>query len=232
VTNSWRQCYIYTPPDYDSNATAKYPVLYILHGGGEDQRGWASQGKTDLIIDNLIAEKKAKPMLVVMADANLGAGGFSGEGVENSLKMFERELKQTIIPFVEKNFRALNDPGSRALAGLSLGGLHTLYAGINNTDMFSYLGVFSSGWILPMLSKVADTQYEAMRLNTDMINKNLKAFWIAMGGKEDIAYNNCQVMLGKLDELKIKHSYSEYPGGHTWPVWRNNLYNFAQLLFK
>jgi enterochelin esterase-like enzyme len=146
--------------------------------------------------------------------------------------MFERELKQAIIPFVEKNYRTLNDPNSRALAGLSLGGLHTLYTGINNTDMFSYLGVFSSGWILPMLSKTADAQYEMMKSNTDGINKNLKAFWIAMGGKEDIAYNNCQVMLGKLDELKIKHSYSEYPGGHTWPVWRNNLYNFAQLLFK
>jgi enterochelin esterase-like enzyme len=232
VTNSWRQCYIYTPPDYDSNATAKYPVLYILHGGGEDQRGWANQGKTDLIIDNLIAEQKAKPMLVVMPDANFGAGGFSGDGVENSLKLFERELKQTLIPFVEKNYRTQTDPGSRALAGLSLGGLHTLYTGINNTDMFSYLGVFSSGWIMPMLGKVADAQYEIMKTNTDKINRDLKAFWIAMGGKEDIAYNNCQIMLGKLNELKIKHTYSEYPGGHTWPVWRNNLYNFAQLLFK
>ncbi|MBK5272617.1 MAG: esterase family protein, partial [Bacteroidia bacterium] len=197
-----------------------------------DQRGWATQGKTDLIIDNLIAEKKAKPMLVVMPDANLGSGGFSSDGIENSLKMFERELKQAVIPFVEKSYRTLNDAGSRALAGLSLGGLHTLFTGINNTDMFSYLGVFSSGWILPMLSKTADTQYENMRSNTDMINNNLKAFWIAIGGKEDIAYSNCQVILGKLDELKIKHTYTEYPGGHTWPVWRNNLFNFAQILFK
>jgi enterochelin esterase-like enzyme len=98
--------------------------------------------------------------------------------------------------------------------------------------MFSWLGVFSSGWILPMLSNVADGQYAFMKDNTDKINNNLKAFWIAMGGKEYIAYNNCQVMLGKLDELKIKHTYYEYPGGHTWPVWRNNLYHFAPLLFK
>ncbi|MFI5131456.1 MAG: alpha/beta hydrolase-fold protein [Chitinophagales bacterium] len=232
VTNSWRQLYIYTPPDYDSNATAKYPVLYILHGGGEDQRGWATQGKTDLILDNLIAEKKAKPMLVVMPDANLGAGGFSGDGIENSLKMFERELKQTVIPFVEKNYRTLNDPNSRALAGLSLGGLHTLYTGINNTDMFSSLGVLSSGWIMPMLSKTADAQYEMMKANAGRINTNLKNLWVAMGGKEDIAYNNCKIMLAKFDELGIKYVYSEYPGGHTWPVWRNNLYNFAQVLFK
>jgi enterochelin esterase-like enzyme len=232
VTNSWRQLYIYTPPDYDSNATAKYPVLYILHGGGEDQRGWATQGKTDLILDNLIAEKKAKPMLVVMPDANIGSGGFSSDGVENSLKMFEREMKQTVIPFVEKNFRTMNDANSRALAGLSMGGLHTLYTGINNTEMFSSLGVFSSGWIIPMLNTTAEAQYGFMMKNADKINSNLKSFWVAMGGKEDIAYNNCKTMLAKFDEMKIKYVYSEYPGGHTWPVWRNNLYNFAQVLFK
>jgi enterochelin esterase-like enzyme len=232
VTNSWRQLYIYTPPDYDSNATAKYPVLYILHGGGEDQRGWATQGKTDLILDNLIAEKKAKPMLVVMPDANIGSGGFSSDGVENSLKMFEREMKQTVIPFVEKNFRTMNDANNRALAGLSMGGLHTLYTGINNTEMFSSLGVFSSGWIIPMLNTTAEVQYSFMAKNADKINSNLKSLWVAMGGKEDIAYNNCKTMLAKFDEMKIKYVYSEYPGGHTWPVWRNNLYNFAQVLFK
>ena len=232
VTNSWRRFFIYTPPGYDANSNEKYPVLYILHGGGEDERGWATQGKTDLILDNLIAEGKAKPMLVVMPDANPGAGGFSGDAIENSLRMFEREMKQAIIPFVEKNYRTLNDANGRALAGLSLGGLHTLYTGFNNTNMFSFLGVFSSGWILPMLNKTADAQYSFIKTNESTINKNLKSFWIAMGGKEDIAYNNCKIMLAKFDEMGIKYTYSEYPGGHTWPVWRNNLYNFAQVLFK
>jgi enterochelin esterase-like enzyme len=232
VTNSWRQFYIYTPPGYDANTNDKYPVLYILHGGGEDERGWATQGKTDLILDNLIADKKAKPMLVVMPDANISAGGFSGDAIENSLLRFEREMKQVIIPFVEKNYRTLNDANSRALAGLSLGGLHTLYTGFNNTDMFSSLGVFSSGWILPMLDKTANTQYSFIKSNESTINKNLKSLWIAMGGKEDIAYKNCQIMMAKFDEMGIKYTYSEYPGGHTWPVWRNNLYNFAQVLFK
>ena len=232
VTQSWREMYVYTPPGYDINTNEKYPVLYILHGGGEDQRGWATQGKTDLILDNLIAAQKAKPMLVVMPDANMGTGGFSGVGIENSLKIFENEMKQAIIPFVEKNYRIKTDAQSRALAGLSLGGLHTLYTGVNNSEMFFYLGVFSSGWIQPMLSNLADKQYDFMKNNTNKINNNLKEFWIAMGGKEDIAYKNCQIMLAKLDELKIKHTYSEYPGGHVWPVWRNNLYNFAQVLFK
>ncbi len=232
VTRSWRQLYIYTPAGYDSNISQKYSVLYILHGGGEDERGWATQGKTDLILDNLIAAGKAKPMLVVMPDANIGIGGFTANGIESSLKMFEAEMKQSVIPFVEKNYRALSDANNRALAGLSLGGLHTLYTGINNTGMFAYLGVFSSGWILPMQETFANTQYDNIKANADKINSDLKLFWLSEGGKDDIAYKNGQIMLGKLDELKIKHTYYEYPGGHTWPVWRNDLYNFAPLLFK
>ena len=207
-------------------------MLYILHGGGEDERGWATQGKTDLILDNLIASGKAKPMIIVMPDANLGAGGFNPDAIENGMKLFEREMKQSIIPFVEKNYRAKTGAADRALAGLSMGGLNTLYTGINNTDIFSYLGVFSSGWIVPMMNKVADAQYDFMKANVDKINTNLKQFWISEGGKEDIAYNNGQIMLGKFDSLNIKHTYYEYPGGHSWPVWRNNLYNFAPLLFK
>ena len=148
VFNSWRQFYIYTPAGYDVNTNEKYPVLYILHGGGEDERGWAMQGKTDLILDNLIAEKKAKPMIIVMPDGNTNTD-FAGFG-ERVLKMFEAELKQCVIPFVEKNYRVETDSKNRALAGLSMGGIQTLYVGMNNTDLFSYLGIFSSGWILPM----------------------------------------------------------------------------------
>jgi enterochelin esterase-like enzyme len=228
ILNTWRQFYIYTPPGYDVNVNEKYPVLYILHGGGEDERGWAEQGKADLILDNLIAEKKAKPMLIVMVDGNVGMLGFG----ENTLRLFEAELKQCVIPFVEKNYRAKTDSKDRALAGLSMGGIQTLYAGMNNTDMFSYLGIFSSGWILPMQSKLADAQYDFMKKNLDKIKTNLKLLWVSTGGKEDIAYKNCQAMLSKFDEMNIKYVYDEYPGGHTWPVWRHDLYKFAPLLFK
>ncbi len=228
VTNTWRRFYIYTPAGYDANTSEKYPVLYLMHGGGEDERGWATQGKTDLILDNLIAEKKSVPMLIVMPDGNIPMQAFG----EDVLSAFESELKQCIIPFVEKNYRVRTDAGSRALAGLSMGGIQTLYAGINNTQLFSYLGVFSSGWIQGMQTDLAAKQYNFMKSNVEQINSNLKQFWIAMGGKEDIAWKNCQAMMEKFDEMKIKYTYSEYPGGHTWPVWRNNLYNFAQLLFK
>jgi enterochelin esterase-like enzyme len=228
VLRQWRQFYLYTPPGYDANTAEKFPVLYILHGGGEDERGWATQGKTDLILDNLIAEKKAKPMLVVMPDGNMPLAAFN----ENGLKMFERELKESIIPFVEKNYRVTSDARSRALAGLSMGGIQTLYAGVQNTDMFAYLGVFSSGWIQARQTEIADGQYAFMKTNATKINGNLKQFWISMGGKEDIAYENCKVMMSKFDEMGIKYSYREYPGGHTWPVWRNDLYTLAPLLFQ
>src|SRR5664279_4552242 len=230
VTRSWRRFFIYTPAGYDVNTSEKYPVLYLLHGGGEDERGWAEQGKTDIIMDNLIAEKKAKPMLIVMMDGNFATGG-NGFG-ENMLKAFTAELKQSVIPFVEKNFRAETDSKNRALAGLSMGGIQTLYTGINNTGLFSYLGVFSSGWIPSMQEDLANSQYNFMSRNSDKINTDLKQFWISMGGQEDIAFKNCKIMLSKFDEMNIKYTYSEYPGGHTWPVWRNNLFNFAQLLFK
>jgi len=225
VLGLWRKLYVYTPSGYN-DSEEKYPVLYLLHGGGEDERGWATQGKADLILDNLLAEKKAQPMLVVMVDGNTGTPGFS----EQILKSFEAELTQSVIPLVEKKYRVKTDSKSRALAGLSMGGLQTLYAGIYNPGLFSYLGVFSSGW-LPNQKTISDRQYDYMKKNTGLINDRL-TLWIAMGGKEDIAYENCQAMLSKFKELNIKYTYQEYPGGHTWPVWRNNLYMFAPLLFK
>ncbi len=228
VLNKWRQFYIYKPAGYDVNRKEKYPVLYIMHGGGEDERGWASQGKTDLILDNLIAAGKAKSMLIVMPDGNMGTP-MAGE---DGYKMFEREMKECIIPFIETNYRAAKGSHNRSLAGLSMGGLQTLYAGLYNTETFAYLGIFSSGWRVPADNKLAEEQYEFLRNNADKVSNNLKLLWLATGSREDAAYPNCKAMLAMFDELKIKYSYDEYPGGHTWPVWRNNLYKFAQLLFK
>lgn len=227
ATNSWREMYVYTPAGYD-NATEKYPVLYLLHGGGEDQRGWANQGKANLILDNLIAENKAKPMVIAMLDGNMaGVTGFD----ERTLKAFENELKMGAIPFVESNFKVATDAKNRALAGLSMGGLQTLYAGVKNSDMFSSIGVFSSGWWANNTT-LSDPQYEFMKNNAATINSNIKEFWISMGGKEDIAFENCKIMMSKFDQMGIKYKYSEYPGGHSWPVWRHDLFMYAPLLFK
>jgi enterochelin esterase-like enzyme len=229
ASNSWRDMYIYTPPGYDASSE-KYPVLYLLHGGGEDQRGWATQGKANIILDNLIADRSTVPMVIAMINGNVGSGGLAGFG-ENSLRAFENELKRGVIPFIESNYRVKTDAKNRALAGLSMGGLQTLYTGIKNTDMFAYLGVFSSGWWANN-TELSDPQYEFMKNNVTTINSNLKEFWISMGGQEDIAHDNCAIMMKKFDDIGIYYKYSEYPGGHAWPVWRHNLYEFSKLLFK
>jgi enterochelin esterase-like enzyme len=167
-------------------------------------------------------------MLVAMIDGNMGASGLTGQG----LKIFETELMESIIPFVESNFRVQTESKGRALAGLSLGGLQTLFAGLYNVDRFSALGVFSSGWIQPQQNAIAEAQYKFLEDNKSLIQRNLKHIWISMGGKEDIAFNNCQMMLSKFEELDLKYTYQEFPGGRTWPVWRESLYHFAPLLFK
>jgi len=221
--------FVYTPPGYDISKE-KYPVLYLLHGGGEDQRGWANQGKANLILDNLISEHKAKPMIIAMLDGNVPrGGGIAGFNI-NALEAFEKELMMGAIPFVENNFRVETDAKNRALAGLSMGGLQTLHAGIKNSDKFAYLGEFSSGWWANN-TELSDPEYDFMAKNVATINANLKKFWISMGGEEDIAHDNCKIMMDKFDDMGIEYNYSEYKGGHTWPVWRHDLFEFAQLLF-
>ncbi len=221
TAGDWRRAYIYCPPGYDAS-NESYPVLYLQHGGGEDERGWATQGLTDIIMDNLIAQGKATPMIIVMADGNTSD--------------FEKELLNDVIPMTEKNFRVKPGRENRALAGLSMGGIQTLNTGIPNLDKFAYLGVFSSGWFAnpnPFGGMMdAGKYYDILKENKDKFNDQLKVFWLSMGGKEDIAYENCRVMRGKFDEIGIKYDYFETPGGHTWPVWRESLYNFAPLIFK
>lgn len=221
TANDWRRMFVYCPPGYDASGKS-YPVLYLQHGGGEDERGWSQQGRTDIIMDNLIAQGKATPMIIVMTDGNT--------------RDFESELLKECIPFVEKNFRVKTDRNNRALAGLSMGGIQTLNTGIPHLDLFAYLGVFSSGWwanTAPSRNgNDAEKYYSLLKEKKDEYNTKLKLFWLSMGGKEDIAYNNCQVMMKRFDEIGIKYSYFETPGGHTWPVWRESLYRFAPLLFK
>lgn len=221
TANDWRRMFVYCPPGYDASGKS-YPVLYLQHGGGEDERGWSQQGRTDIIMDNLIAQGKATPMIIVMTDGNT--------------RDFESELLKECIPFVEKNFRVKTDRNNRALAGLSMGGIQTLNTGIPHLDLFAYLGVFSSGWwanAAPSRNgNDAEKYYSLLKEKKDEYNKKLKLFWLSMGEKEDIAYNNCRVMMKRFDEIGIKYSYFETPGGHTWPVWRESLYRFAPLLFK
>ncbi len=222
TTNEWREMYVYLPPQYFSNKKS-YPVLYIMHGGGEDERGWAQQGRTDIILDNLLAEDMAEPMIVAMLDGNTSD--------------FESELIDNCIPYVEETFRVKKGADYRALAGLSMGGIQTLNTIVNHKDLFRYVGVFSSGWFAsraPMGGSGDDTEkmYQMLQADKDGYNAQFKQLYLTMGGESDIAYNNCKVMRARFDEIGINYTYFETPGGHTWPVWRVSLYNFAQMLFK
>jgi enterochelin esterase-like enzyme len=214
--------FIYLPPSYQKDLAKTYPVLYIQHGGGEDERGWALQGRTDIILDNLIAQGKANEMIVVMSDGNC--------------KDFIKELTEECIPLVEKTYRVKKDAANRAMAGLSMGGIQTLNIAVAKPELFQYVGVFSSGWFArpfgnnPSMS--ADDNYKKLADRKDFYNKQFKQFYLTMGGEEDIAFNNCKTMRAKFDEIGIKYKYFETPGGHTWPVWRESLYQFAQLLWK
>jgi len=219
----WKQMMIYLPPCYQSSPEKKYPVLYLQHGGGEDQRGWATQGRTDLILDNLIAQQQAVPMIVVMSDGNS--------------RDFTSELINDCIPLVERTYRVASDAGHRALAGLSMGGIQTLNAAIEHPELFSYVGVFSSGWWANSkapagMGRDTEKHYARLAANPEGYNKHFKRFWLSMGGPEDIAYNNCRIMMERFDKIGIHYEYFETPGGHTWPVWRESLYRFAPLLFR
>lgn len=221
VTGGWKNMYVYTPAGYETSGKS-YPVLYLQHGGGEDERGWSNQGLTDIILDNLIAESKAKPMIVVMMDGN-------GQD-------FTSELLTDGIPFVESHYRTVKTADGRALAGLSMGGIQTLNASIMHPELFSYVGVFSSGWFKNpqpfMANSSGEMYYAKLKERPEYYNKQFREFFLTMGGPEDIAYENCKAMRERFDQMGIKHSYYETPGGHTWPVWRESLYVFAQKLFK
>lgn len=228
VTKCFRKMYIYTPAGYDQNIDKKYPVLYIMHGGGEDARGWVNQGRGDIILDNLIAKGKAVPMIMVSLDANLGR-------VYDNVTA---EIMDNVVPFIEKNYRVYACPEKRALAGLSMGGMYTLHVGVPRSDFFNYLGVFSSGWFAKNTgffdtSKESEACYNYLENNKTNFNKNMKLFWIAMGSPTDIAYNNCNDMMKRFDQLGINYKYYESKeGGHTWPVWREDLFLFAPQLFR
>lgn len=224
TSQEWRRLFVYTPAGYETSGK-KYPVLYIQHGGGEDETGWATQGRTDIILDNLIATGQANPMIVAMPDGNTND--------------FGSELINDIMPTVEKEFRVAADADHRALAGLSMGGIQTLNTTITHPELFRYVGVFSSGWFASVqegfkmpAEYFSEQYYKLLEERPDWYNSQFKVFYLTMGGEEDIAYNNCKVMRARFDEIGIRYEYFETPGGHTWPVWRESLYNFAPQLFK
>jgi enterochelin esterase-like enzyme len=236
-----RTAWIYTPPGYEQGKD--YPVLYLIHGTGDIESGWTLIGRANNIMDNLIAEGKAKPMIIVMplghtiqsfwtgpaknAVTAAGAGGGRGGAAGGqAVGAFGRDLLEDLMPLVEKEYKVLTTPDGRAIAGLSMGGGLTMNVGFNRTELFRYIGIMSAG------SQNADVTYPEFFKDPNATNKQLKVLWIACG-KDDTLVGSSAVALDKLLTSKgITHTYLITEGRHEWTVWRHHLNEFAPLLFK
>jgi enterochelin esterase-like enzyme len=217
--------HVYTPPGY-ATSSQRYPVLYLLHGAGDNDQSWLMAGRANFIFDNLIAAGKAKPMIVVMPAGHTRPGPTGAQAPD----AFARDLLGDVVPYVERNYRILPGREQRAIAGLSMGGQQTLNVGLTNLDKFSQLGVFSSGWF-GQEGAATFAKNNAAVLADPKINDRIRLFWFATG-KDDFVLASTKAALALLDEHKIRHSFKETEGGHTWPNWRAYLNEFAPLLFR
>lgn len=224
--NTTRRLHVWTPAGYEKSAD-KLPVLYLIHGGGDTDNSWPGVGCAGFILDNLMAEGKMKPMIVVMPNGSID---MKGGDLMGEVPLFAQDMTTSIIPFIESNYRVIADADHRAMAGLSMGGMETLETTLHHPDMFRYVWVLSSSF-MPGKQKEHAESFNLKSI-APKVNKNFKQFVFTQGGPEDIAYKNCKDALKYLDEAGIKYEFKEAPGGHTWYTWRNNLYDLAPKLFK
>ena len=230
----FRRMHVYTPPGYESGK-GKFPVFYLLHGAFDCDDSWTTVGRAGFILDNLIAAKKAKPMVVVMPAGHTGPFRF-GSRFGNE---FERDFVDDIMPLVEKRYRVRNDRKNRAIAGLSMGGAQTLNIGMAHLDEFAYLGVYSSG-VFGMDRSRSNTNAPAgssweernkAALDDPKLKKGLKLVWFATG-KEDFLLRTSQATVDMLKKHGFEVTFKETAGAHTWMNWREYLDEFAPQLFQ
>lgn len=250
VTGTWRHALVYLPPSYESQTKKRFPVLYLQHGGGEDETGWIRQGRANFILDNLLAEGKCKPMIVVMAYGyakrpsqplpNLAGRQDDTERLKNMQAMastFEADVTQELIPFIDKNYRTLSDRDNRAMAGLSMGGMQTFQITLNHLDLFSYIGGFSgAGAQLVLGDRKFDpkTDYNGVFADPAAFAKKVHLLWLGIGTAEPERMRAGILRLhNSFTEANIKHVFVESPGtDHEWQTWRRNLNDFAPRLFQ
>ncbi|WP_425576717.1 esterase [Nibrella saemangeumensis] len=225
-----RPVVVYTPPGYETDTKTTYPVLYLLHGTTDLEETWTKVGRANIILDNLISQGKAKPMVIVMpygrAFPVISKSSGSLRNWDN-LQAFKKDFLGNLMPFVEKNYRVRKDKDSRAIAGFSGGGGETLYLGLNNPDLFSWVCGFAPG----MLKEEFERNNATAFANPALTNQRLKLFWIGVG-KEDMLYPVINDYLKVLDDKKIKHETLISDGGHTWMNCKLYLSTIAQKLFR
>ncbi|MEW6158610.1 MAG: alpha/beta hydrolase-fold protein [Verrucomicrobiota bacterium] len=232
----FRRMHVYTPPGYELGG-GKFPVFYLLHGAFDCDDSWSTVGRAGFILDNLIAVKKARPMVMVMPAGHTGPFRFGG--ARSAVDEFIQDFRQDIMPYIEKHYRVVTDRSHRALAGLSMGGGQTLNIGIPHLDQFAYLGVFSSG-VFGITGRGPggaapqgpsfEEQHKAILENTEL-KKGLKLFWFATG-KEDFLIETSRATVALFKKHQFDVEYKETEGAHTWIVWREYLHEFAQRLFQ
>ena len=261
ITESWRRCFVYTPPGYDTRIKHRYPVLYLQHGAGENERGWSHQGRVSFIMDNLIAEGKAKPMIIVMdrgyatrpgepapgtrpaaPPASSPASGSSAAaapaqrpGGAFNFATFEEVFLNELIPMIDSTYRTLTGREHRAMAGLSMGGMQTIQITLRHLDKFAYIGGFSGG-AAGMSNAAFDpkTAYGGAFSDAAAFNKKVRLLWLGVGTKEsERIYTSLKVFHETLEKAGIRHVYYESPGtAHEWQTWRRSLAEFAPKLFN
>jgi len=224
LEGAMRQVYVYTPPGYGKNTSLRYPVLYLLHGSQDVAAGWTLTGAANLILDNLIAEKRALPMLVVMTNGHAVPYGTPAEPGKNN-ELFEQYLLKEVAPLVEANYRVAPGRINRAIAGLSMGGGQATQIGLGHLDLFAW-GVFSSGQ-----AQNLETRYKALLDDPKATNERLKLLFIGVG-KTDPGYARVKQFAETLKAHHIANVYWETEGAHVWPVWRRCLVETAVRLFQ
>jgi len=250
ATGTWRHALVYLPPDYDTQTKTRYPVLYLQHGGGEDETGWIRQGRANFILDNLIAEGKAKPMIVVMA---YGYARRAGEPVaspagspapgtpdarqramRDMASAFQADMTDALIPFIDSTFRTVADRDHRAMAGLSMGGFQTFQITLNRLDLFSHIGGFSGAGTLGGGALDPKTDYNGAFADANAFAKKVRLLWLGVGTAEPERMREGIRGLHKaLTDAGIVHVYFESQGtDHEWQTWRRNLHDFAPRLFR
>jgi enterochelin esterase family protein len=247
VTGSWRHAMVYLPPDYDAKPKQRYPVLYLQHGGGEDETGWIRQGRANFILDNLIASGDARPMIVVMAygyarragqaapEVTPGASAQAARAREDMAQTFEDDVTQALIPFVDRTYRTLSDRDHRAMAGLSMGGFQTFRITLDHLDLFSHIGGFSGiGGMMDDRKFDPKTDFNGAFADPAAFAKKVHLLYFGVGTAEPERFvSRIRALHSALSDAGVAHVYWESPGtDHEWQTWRRNLKDFAARLFR
>ena len=250
VTSSWRHALVYLPPGYDKDSQRRYPVLYLQHGGGEDETGWIRQGNANFIADNLLASKSIKPMIIVMGYGYARRAGYVSpdltgkpmgspefmKSIQDMATTFEEDMTQVLIPFIDSTFRTLTGRDDRAMAGLSMGGMETFQVTLDHLELFSYIGgVIGSGGMQMLANRNLDTKadFNGVFADPKAFAKRVRLLWIGVGTAEPERMRNGLLNFHHaLSDASIQHVFYESPGtDHEWQTWRRDLKDFLPRLF-